>query len=156
MHYTFLNEEQKAAFTNKYRQTMVIGTNIIGGTILVIVISLFFEKENRPITNIGYRYYFLGVALIIAFLIRLFRSLILTNQKKPTFDILLKRLQTSSLITLSLCDMVAIFGLVEYMLSGIKMDLYLMIFLSFVFFIVHFPGKYQWEAYINSNIKELQ
>lgn len=156
MNLTFLTEEQKNLLNNIYKKTFITGLNIVGSTILFIIISFFINIEKQPIQNLAYRYYFLGAALIIAFLIRIFKRLLLTKQQNYTFIQLLKRLQTSSIITFSLCDLVAKIGIIEYLMFGITMDLYLMIFLSFVFYVVHFPRKYQWEEYINLHIKEFK
>lgn len=153
MNYTFLTDEEKKILEQEYRKITTSGISLIlSGIFYIIIPSIFSHQINNSI-DVSIRYIFLSITLLIAFLIRIVRSIILSKQTNTNFKNILKRLITSSIVTFALCELIAILGLVEYIITGIKMDLYLMVFLSFVFFIVHFPKKLHWEAYINSNIQ---
>ncbi len=156
MNFTFLSEEEKRLFENQYKQILTIGFSIIASIPIYLVVGNMIEFEKQNLPNPSVRYIFLGVALLIAFLIRIIRSIILQKQERTTFIHLMNRLKASSIITFALCEAIAIIGITEYFLTGMKMDLYLMLFLSLVFFAVHFPRKSRWEYYINLHIREFQ
>ncbi len=154
MNLTFMNDEQKRVFEEQYKKIMIIGIAITASVFLYVFIAFLPLSTNSEAANImQLRYTFLAIALFVAFAIRIIRSTIIRKVENPDFKNLINRLTVSSIITFSLCESIAILGFVEYFMTGIMMDLYIMIFLSLVFSVVHFPRKSHWEAYINQNLR---
>lgn len=156
MNLTFLTEEEKRLLDNQYKQIIFIGFSIIASIPIYFLIGSLVEFDQKETSKNTIRYIFLFIALLIAFLIRIIRSIILKKQNKTSLINLLSRLKASSIITLTLCEAIAILGITEYFITNIKMDLYLMLLLSIVFLAVHFPRKYLWIQYINLHIREFR
>ncbi|MCX7959564.1 MAG: hypothetical protein N3B13_11015 [Deltaproteobacteria bacterium] len=156
MNFTFLNDAEKIFLEKQYKSVALIGFSIISSIPFYLIAGHLVNFERQHTGGITIRYIFLSIALIIAVFIRILRSIILSKQNKPVFLNLVNRLKASAILTFALCEAIAITGITEYFLTGNKMDLYIMLFLSLVFFAVHFPRKSLWEYYINLHIRELQ
>jgi hypothetical protein len=60
---------------------------------------------------------------------------------------LVQRLLTASLVTLAMCQAIAIYGLVLFLLGGQRADFYGFAAFALVGFAVYFPRRSQWEAW---------
>jgi len=105
------------------------------------------------------RYVFVGVAILEFFVIRVTRRTILSgggrisglSNRGDPLSAKAQRLFTASIITFAFCESVGIYGLVLFLIGGSSFDFYLFLFLSLVFFAVHFPKYSQWEEWADSN-----
>lgn len=75
-------------------------------------------------------------------------SLLSSSHKRSLFSPPVQRLVSFTVISLALCETVAIYGLVIFLINGSSLDFYLFLALSFVFIIIHFPRYSQWEDWI--------
>jgi uncharacterized integral membrane protein len=58
-----------------------------------------------------------------------------------------QRLLTASIVALAMCEAIAIYGLVLFLLGGQRADFYGFAALALVGFAVYFPRRSQWEAW---------
>jgi len=61
-----------------------------------------------------------------------------------------ENLSTTAIITLALCEAVAVLGLVLFLLAGQGMDFYIFMVISLGFFYLFFPQYEQWEERIRA------
>jgi hypothetical protein len=148
-----------------------IGISLITSVLIYAVIVELIKKQSAPFT--GYapmpdvidvlRYTLLGVVFAQYFLIRtvnnIFLSLKRVSQRtyKPaplTAKILgFSRLIAGAIIVCALCESVAIYGLVLFLIQGNSYDFYLFLPISLVYFAIFFPRYDRWEAWIKEREK---
>ena len=61
------------------------------------------------------------------------------------------QLAQAAVITFALCEAVALFGLVLFLLAGNAMDFYVFMVISLGFFYLFFPKYAQWEQRLNAD-----
>ncbi|MGQ9687407.1 MAG: hypothetical protein ACUVXF_01260 [Desulfobaccales bacterium] len=84
------------------------------------------------------KYLFVALGLGTFFLIR-FLQKILSGRA-------VERLFQAALVTLALCESVAVYGLLLFLLAGNPLDFYVFMFLSLFYFWVFYPKYRDWEA----------
>jgi F0F1-type ATP synthase membrane subunit c/vacuolar-type H+-ATPase subunit K len=146
-----------------YRITMTIGSVMIAGLFIYVAVVVFMKVHYEPFeglspfSNIVFLKYILyGVALLQFFLISALKRLILSGkflfqssrEQKSSYSPDNQKLMKASIITFSLCESVAIYGLILFLLSGNVIDFLGLFVLSLIYFIVFFPRFDQWQAWI--------
>lgn len=159
------NEELRKA----YRMTAFIGLAMMASLVVYTVVVELIKKQNEPFG--GYaplpdeiatlRYALLGVAVVEFFVIRLLNKLMLSGnvplQSSPTivrFAPQVQRLVSASIVTYALCESVAIYGLVLFLIQGNSSDFYLFLILSLFSFSIYFPKYSTWEEWIAEQERE--
>ncbi len=146
-----------------YRITAIIGLAMIASLIVYAVVVELIKKQNAPFG--GYsplppdvlstlRYALLGVVVVEFFVIRLLNTLTLSG-KVPLrssavtvpFAPEAQRLVSASVVTYALCESVAIYGLVLFLIQGNSNDFYLFLALSLLYFSIYFPKYGKWEEW---------
>ncbi len=154
------NDELRKA----YKITALIGFAMFASLIVYAAAVELIRKQNAPFG--GYsplppdvfstlRYALLGVAAVEFFVIRLLNKLMLSG-KVPLrssstavpFAPEVQRLVTASIATYALCESVAVYGLVLFLIQGNTSDFYFFLALSFACFGIHFPKYGAWEEWI--------
>jgi dolichol kinase len=82
-----------------------------------------------------------AIALATLGLVRFLQRTILANAALP----LVRRLQSATVVALGLCESVAIYGLVLFMVAGRASDFYVFAALALVGFVPYFPRLQAWE-----------
>lgn len=144
-----------------YRMTAFIGVVMLASLIVYAVVVELIKKQNEPFG--GYsplppdvlstlRTALLGVAAVEFFVIRLLNKLMLSGsaplQSSPTivqFAPEVQRLMSAAIVTYALCESVAVYGLVLFLIQGNTNDFYLFLALSLVYFSIYFPRYGAWE-----------
>jgi hypothetical protein len=111
-------------------------------------------------TAATFRYALLAVAIAEFFLIRLLNKLIL-SAKAPMqktavtgqFGPEAQKLMSAAIVTFALCESVAVFGLVLFLIQGNSTDFYLFLLISLFFFSVFFPKYSAWESWVKEREK---
>ncbi len=67
---------------------------------------------------------------------------------------LVGRLQTSAIVALALCEAVALYGLVLFMLSGRAIDYYIFAALALVGFVLYFPRQEAWQELAGTTARD--
>ena len=88
------------------------------------------------------KYVFVALAIGHFFLIKFMKKILMTAS--------IERLFQAAIVTLALCEAVAIFGLVLFLLAGNSMNFYLFMFLSLFYFWFFFPKYQDWEWQLHS------
>lgn len=153
-----------------YRMTAFIGLAMIASLVVYAVVVELIKKQNAPFG--GYspmppdvfstlRYALMVVAAVEFFVIRLMNKLMLSGkvplQSSPTtvrFAPELQRLVSAAVVTFALCESVAIYGLVLFLIQGNSGDFYLFLVLSLLFFSTYFPRYGTWEEWIAGQERE--
>jgi F0F1-type ATP synthase membrane subunit c/vacuolar-type H+-ATPase subunit K len=147
-----------------YRVTALIGLVMTASLIVYAVVVELIKEQNAPFS--GYsplppdvlstlRYALLGVAAVEFLVIRLLNKLMLSGKaplrSSPTtvrFAPHVQRLVSASVVTFALCESVAMYGLVLFLIQGNSNDFYLFLALSLFCFVVYFPRYGMWEEWI--------
>jgi F0F1-type ATP synthase membrane subunit c/vacuolar-type H+-ATPase subunit K len=88
------------------------------------------------------KYILLVLAATQFFIIKLVQKIVPAR----SFD----NLPQAAIVTFALCETVAIFGLVLFLLTGNALDFYVFMVISLAYFYLFFPQYEQWEELINS------
>jgi ATP synthase subunit C len=67
-----------------------------------------------------------------------------------------KKLFTVSVVALAMCEAIAIYGLVLFLIGGNRADFYGLAAFSLVAFAIHFPRRSQWEEWAREHALPLQ
>ena len=150
-----------------YRLATVIGIAMIASLFVYVAVVELIKKNSVPFRGFApfpetdvLRYVFLGVAVACFFLIRFIKDLVLSRKttigvephKKRAFSAHIQKLLSTSIITYALCESVAIYGLVLFLIGGRSSDFYIFLVISLIFFIVYFPRYNQWEEWIKKQV----
>lgn len=138
-----------------YRTTMVIGLGLIASVGGYVVVAELIKTgviggyeyplaSDDPAYGI-LKYALLGLSFLDLLVIKVIGSLILSGGSPPA-----QRLMTKSIISMAICESVAIYGLVLFLLAGSRLDFYLFTVVSLIFFGVFFPRYHRWEEWIKS------
>jgi hypothetical protein len=93
----------------------------------------------------------LGLCLVDFALIPFLRNRVLSGQNRagvspvgrpPTPE---GKLVSASIITFTLCESIAIYGFILFILNGARQEFYLFFFLSLIAFAIHFPRFERWQ-----------
>lgn len=152
-----------------YRMTAFIGLTMIASLIIYAVLVELIKKQNAPFGGFSpmpdviatLRYALLGVVAVEFFVIRLLNTLMLSGKaplrSSPAtirFAPEVQRLVSASVVTYALCESVAIYGLVLFLIQGNSGDFYLFLVLSLFYFSIYFPKYGKWEEWIAEQERE--
>lgn len=148
-----------------YRLAALIGALMIGSLLVYAVIAELIKESNAPFRGFAQmpdiallRYALLAVAAVEFIVIPVLTRAMLSGTVPPPSASgqhlpEIKRLISSAIVTYALCESVAIYGLVLFLLNGDSSDLYLFIALSVLFFAVYFPKYSRWEEWFKARVK---
>jgi hypothetical protein len=94
------------------------------------------------------RYAFFAAAIVTIIVIRVLRPRLLrrvADDDQTAF----RRLQRASLVTLALAEVPGILGLVLFLLAGLNIDFYLLLFASLLLVFMYFPRRSAWEEWLS-------
>lgn len=111
------------------------------------VFSGYTDLENPFIT----RFLLYAVAASTVIIIRILRGILLKKGRDDNPKKLLAKLFRTSLITLFLCEVPALIGLVLFFIGGFIKDFYILLFVSVFLIFMFFPRRNQWEDWINTH-----
>ena len=148
-----------ADLTRGLRQAQIMG----GGMALAIAIYALVIEMIRtqrapfggfapdvPLTLLRFAFVLMGVLCFVV--VRMVRASIVAGRTRPVAPAggltpLVHRLLTASVVTLGICESIAVYGLVLFLLGGHRSDFYGFAALSVAAFAVNFPRLSQWEAW---------
>jgi|GEM_PF-716825 len=144
-----------------------IGASLICSVLIYAIVVELIKKQSAPFSGyaplpdvIGIlRYTMLGVVAAQFFLVRYINKVILSRKPMTFFtetNSLLKKIMTYSrliigtVIVYALCESVAIYGLILFLIQGESIDFYLFMTISLSYFAVFFPRYNRWESWIKA------
>lgn len=162
-------EPQSAADLKKaYKLSMIIGLVMIGSLLIYASVVELIKTQNimprglavAPDVVALLRYVLLGVTVLELFAIRYLNQTILSAEVRVQqssvmgpFNPEVQKLITAAIVTFALCESVAIYGLVLFLLGRNTTDFYLFLIISFFYFIVFFPRYGTWEEWLQEREK---
>jgi hypothetical protein len=154
-----------------YGVAVSIGISLIASVLIYAIIVEMIKKQSAPFT--GYapipdvidmlRYTLLGAVVAEFFLIRTVNNFFLSTKRvsQRTYKLVsltakilgFSRLIAGAVIVYVLCESVAIYGLVLFLVQGNSYDFYLFLFISLFYFAIFFPKYGRWAAWIKEREK---
>jgi hypothetical protein len=95
----------------------------------------------------------LGAGLVDLALIPFLRNRVLTAQNRAEVSPVGRpltpegKLVSASIISFALCESIAIYGFVLFLINGARKEFYLFFFLSLMAFAIHFPRYERWQEW---------
>jgi F0F1-type ATP synthase membrane subunit c/vacuolar-type H+-ATPase subunit K len=135
----------QATLQQQFKTTNYIGLALMAAVFIYATIVMAIDKGFIPYktqqgininTVSSLRYILLAVSILNYFVIRFFQrySLKAANYLPP-----------GAIITFALCETVAVFGLVLFLLSGNSTDFFLFMVISLLYFYLFYPKYAEWE-----------
>ena len=134
-----------------YRTNKIIGYALAGALLLyaVIVEILRFKEINPNLLNSAVleklRFIFVFLSFAAYFIINFVNQKVLVKKTADTPEKLLQKLTLANIISLVLCELPALFGLVLFLGSGNPRDFYLLLIFSVLLLYVFFPRYSFWS-----------
>jgi hypothetical protein len=133
-----------------------IGVSIIASLLVYLGVAEFIRARFRPFrgfANIAdlqqLRYVFFGLAIMTVIVIRVLRPVLLKKSSQEDEKAVFHRLQRASLVTLVLSEVPGILGLILFILGGLNIDFYLLLFASLLLVFMYFPRLSSWEEWLS-------
>jgi len=145
-----------------HRQATFIGMAMISSLIIYVIIVEFMEIDIKgmaaPVIVEILRFLFFGLAFVEFFVIRFLRKQLLSSKgvtasssnQKSVFSPMVQKLFSLAIIIYALCESVAIYGLILFLIGGSRFDFYTFLILSLIYFVIYFPRYTQWEEWLKT------
>ena len=143
-----------------HRRAAIIGIVLIVGLFLYAYVMFIIVREFAPFTGFVVlpiidflRYVLLAMVVVQLLVTRLIQKSILASkalahamifQRQP-FSQPIQKLFNASTFALAMCEAIAIYGLVLFLMAGNTSDYFIFAALSLFGFAVYFPRYRQWE-----------
>jgi F0F1-type ATP synthase membrane subunit c/vacuolar-type H+-ATPase subunit K len=164
-----MDTKSAADLRKAYKTTVIIGLTLMAGLILYAVVVETIKKQYAPFqgyaplpedTAATFRFALVAITVAEFFIIRILNKMILsakgpviTGPGAGQYGPEVQRLMTASVVTFALCESVAIYGLVLFLIQGNSDDFYLFLLVSLFYFSIFFPKYGAWEAWMKGREK---
>ena len=151
--------ESELDLKGECRTTAIIGVAMIMSVVIYAFVVEMIRLQQDPFTGFAsqsvgqLQEVFYGVALVMLFVIRKVRSLILKADEVQDQRSLVMRLRMATIVTFALCEVPAILGLVLFLTGGFHKEFYLFLALSLSAMVIYFPKYKHWEAWVGRGSK---
>lgn len=150
-----ISEELRRA----YRLNVMLGIVIFAALLIYVIIVEFIKASFKPFTGLVQvsniliiRYLFYGIAILLIILLRLLRQALLHKKSVDAPRALVQRLSQTSILTLAICEVPALLGLLLFLLAGLSRDFYFLNIIAAILVFMNFPRLKQWEEWIRISI----
>ena len=135
----------------RYLRVNFIGLALIGSVFLYAAVVEVLKRFLAPFPGVAsltpgqaqmIKYLFIALAFANFFLIKFIQKILGARS--------VEQLVQAAVVTFALCEAVALFGLVLFLLAGNAMDFYTFMFLSLFYFWFFFPKIKDWEAQLGT------
>lgn len=138
------------------RTVSLVGVSIVVSLLIYLGVAEFIRARFRPFHGFvavvdlqQLRYIFFGLAIVVVILIRVLRQVLLKKSPQDNEKTALHRLQRASLVTMVLSEAPGILGLILFLLGGLNIDFYLLLFASLLLVFMYFPRRSGWEEWLS-------
>jgi hypothetical protein len=154
-----LSPEDENKLRNQYRVTLILWFAMVVSILIYLGFGLFFIESQQSSIIRGFRFVFYTLSVVSILVSRFLRSILLSSER------ILNALSDGVLtlgalllgyyvVTFAFCESIAIYGLIIYILSGLKVDLCLLSALSLISFVFNYPKFEFWrETYERASIR---
>jgi len=138
----------------QFKTTNYIGLAMMAAVFLYAGLVLAIDKGYIPYNGpsnidigilVKVKYILLIIAIVHYFIIRFFQKF---SFKSAAY------LPAASVLTFALCEAVAIYGLVLFLLSGNSTDFFLFMVISLLYFYLFYPKYGDWENLVNQQLSK--
>lgn len=141
-----------------HRIAALVGYSVFGAMILYLVLvelikakmspfrGLYPIDDVRTIMNLRYMFYGLSTASVLS--ARILQSILLRKKPGDRPEDLLNKVHRTSLITVIMSEMPALFGLVLFLIRGLHQDFYILLGASVFVLFIFFPRYRDWEEWL--------
>ena len=150
--------DQETDINRHFRIALIVNGAMIGALILYLIAVEVIRTQFKPFTgfagtagipSLRYLLYLLGALQII--FIRLLRGIFLRARPSDDEHRLLLKMFRVSILTAALAEVPALLGLSLFLLGGLNVDFYILLFISFFLIFMFFPRINNWKAWIQEN-----
>ena len=141
------------ALGRAYRTAQAVGGAMVLSLAVLAVVIAQIRRANAPFAGFApgvpldvLRWIFAALALADLWLVRFMRTKILANAALPP----VQRLLSAAIVGLALCEAVALYGFVLFVLAGRPTDYYVFAALALLGFALYFPRRQAWEDWLGS------
>lgn len=138
------------------KTSSLIAVSIITSLLLYLGIAEFIRARFRPfhgfmaVADLQFlRYVIFGLAVLTIILVRILRPILLRKSPHDDDKSAIHRLQKAALVTLVLSELPGILGLVLFLLGGLNIDFYFLLFASLLLVFMYFPRRSGWEEWLS-------
>lgn len=135
-----------------YRISRTIGAAMIASLLAYAAVVEMIRARFAPFEGFArfprwevLRYAFVGLAVADAVLIQMVKARFLAARSAGMAPG--AALQTASVVTFALCEVVGLWGFVLFVVAGSAVDFYFFLVLSLLLFGIHFPRWDQWQEW---------
>jgi hypothetical protein len=152
----FMNfkEELKKA----YRMNVIINAAFIVVLLSYALIVEVLRSRIKPFHGFrlipnaqALRLVFYGLGIVQIILVRFLQPALYKQTPEDNPKRLLQKLNRANLVTLSLCEIPALLGLLLFLLIGLYKDFYIFLIISLILEFMYFPKLRHWEEWLKSN-----
>ena len=146
-----VDEKHTEELKRVYRLATIIGIAMISCLLIYALIVEVIKVNVKININVPssmvdlLRYLFFGIAIGEFLLIKFLRSRMVSGAPSPAK---IQKLLSMTIFTYALCESIAIYGLILFLIGGRRFDFYSLMILSLVFFAITFPRYAQWEEWL--------
>jgi F0F1-type ATP synthase membrane subunit c/vacuolar-type H+-ATPase subunit K len=146
-----MDEKHTEDLKRVYRLATILGIAMISSLFIYALIVEFIKVKvniniNFPSSMVDLlRYVFFGIAIGEFLLITFLRSRMVSGAPSLAK---IQKLLSMTILTYALCESVAIYGLILFLIGGRRFDFYSLMILSLIFFAIYFPRYAQWEEWL--------
>ncbi len=141
-----------------YRTTVIIGLAMMASLVVYAVLVEMIKKDYAPFGGFSplpadvfttLRYALLAVVAGEFVFIPILNKAMLSAKaiRSASATGPFGQLASAAVVTFALCESVAVFGLVLFLIQGASSDFYLFLMISLIFFTIHFPKYSKWEEW---------
>jgi hypothetical protein len=136
-----------------YRTSKIISTALAGSLLIYVIIvevlkfqEITFNIFPTPLLD-TLRFIFVFLSFADYFIINFVSNKLLIKKPEDDHKTLLGKLARANIMSLTLCDLPALFGFVLFLGSGNSRDFYLLLILSLLLLYSYFPRYSFWAAW---------
>lgn len=150
-----MNSFSDESFRKGHQTAVVISLCMISSVLFYAGIVEYLTRSNASFAGFAplppeifntLRLILIGVSVVDLAMIPYLRNRVLTAQNRAETPAA-GRLLTALMLSFALCESIAIYGLILFLLNGARQEFYLFFFLSLIAFIIHFPRFERWQEW---------
>jgi hypothetical protein len=145
--------DYEAELKRVFRTSVIISWALVASLLVYALMVELIRSQLRPFPGIAVsglprqtlRYLAFGAAIGAALLVRFARQALLKARPGEDLRLLTSRLSRASVITSSLGELPAVFGFILFLLTGLSLDFYALLFVSLFLEFMYFPRLAAWQ-----------
>ncbi len=133
----------------------LIAAAVIASLVIYLGAEEFIRARLRPFTGFAavgpvqqLRFAFYGLAVIAVMALRFLRQIQLRTRPDDDRKTRMEKLQRASIVTLLLSEIPGVLGFVLFLLCGLNIDFYLLLFVSIFLVFMYYPRLSGWEDWL--------